>query len=318
MSAARLAALVSLVAVCGCGPSAPPDVRVERADPTAAAANARTAPGGRVHARFTVTNAGGRDLVVNGIVRDCDCEVASAVPDAIAPGAQVTVDVACRAPRNAAQVVREMRLFTDDPTDPIEYLRVPITAEPAPVKPAAVYLGYVAVGASASREVTVDASRSGATTTPVASNHAITVTAKADTSGAGRAFVLRFTPTHPGVVHATVDLGGGATVAVSGVGFRGVLAYPAEVRLPSETTAGGPPAIALKGVGEEPLEITRVEFPPGLAGDLQPTTPGHEYRLALRTRGSAAWITSDAAIRIHTASTTDPVVTIPVVHEARS
>ena len=93
-------------------------------------------------------------------------------------------------------------------------------------------------------------------------------------------------------------------VAATGIGFRTVLAYPAEVRLPSPATAGGPPPIALKGIGDEPLEITHIDFPAGLAGDLQAVTPGREYLLRLRARGAA--VVAPGAIRIRTAARPSP------------
>ena len=68
------------------------------------------------------------------------------------------------------------------------------------------------------------------------------------------------------------------------------------------------------GLGADPLEITRVEYPPGLAGELRTITPGRQLRLALHTRGRAADDSQGAAvIRLHTSSSEEPVLSIPVV-----
>ena len=323
--AARLAALAVMVLVVGCRPSAPAKVEVSRislhpADapagnvPADASAPARVAAGSRVVADFTVRNAGGSDLIVHGVVRDCGCELTSPVPEALAPGHSAEIGVACRAPLAEGTTVRELHLVSDDPESPSVALQVPMTTAGTRASPAAVYFGYVAVGGSASRDVTAGPSNGGGAeaSAPKASSDVIAVERKPD----NRTYVLRFTPNATGPIHVDVDLGAGVHVAASGVGFRSVLAYPAEVRLPSATTASGPPPIAIKGVGEEPLEIMRVDFPPGLAGDLQAVTPGHEYRLSLRRRDAA--LGADAAIRLHTTSPSDRDLTIPVIVEARS
>ena len=97
---------------------------------------------------------------------------------------------------------------------------------------------------------------------------------------------------------------------MSGVGYRAVLAFPAELALPSEVSAGTPPAIALKNVGATPLEITAVDLPPGLVGELQATSPGREFRLVVRAHGRLG--AGESAIRLHTNDVEEPVVTIPV------
>lgn len=331
--AARLAALAAVTLVLGCGRSEPARIEVTRTstgtvgEPNQAegATTPKIAAGAPVAAEFNLRNAGGRDLVLHGVIRDCGCELTSTLPDTLAPGQAAMVGVSCRAPFKVGSVTREVRLVSDDQAQPVLPLHIEISAEPPAVEPAAVYFGYVPVGGSASRDVTVAAPLPGAATeprdrsalaaAPTSSSGAIAIEAKPGDATRGRAYVLRFTPTTAGPLHADVDFGGGVHVAVSGVGFRSVLAYPAEVRLPNATTAGGPPSIAIKGVREEPLEIMRIDFPPGLAGDLQAVTPGHEYRLSLRAHGAAV---GAAAIHLHTTSASEPEVTIPVLSEAHS
>jgi hypothetical protein len=174
----------------------------------------------------------------------------------------------------------------------------------------------VAVGASAARELAVPAGDGGAAadvgaSPPVASDAALTVEARPARPDGRRAYQVRFAPLVSGPFHGTVDLGAhGGVVAVSGVGFRSVLAFPAEVVLPSEVTAGTVPAIALKSVAAAPLAITEVELPPGITGEMQTTTPGREFRLVLHARGAVD--ASGPPIRLHTSAADEPVVIIPL------
>jgi hypothetical protein len=153
----------------------------------------------------------------------------------------------------------------------------------------------------------------------VPADPAITVESLPPRADGRHAYRVRFTPRAAGPLHTALDLGPErGTVAVSGVGFRSVLAFPAEVTLPNAATANGPPAIALKNLAEEPLEITRVDYPPGLTGDLQGLAPGREFRLALRARGPGGprgeGGQGGAAIRLHTSAPDEPVVIIPVLY----
>jgi hypothetical protein len=103
------------------------------------------------------------------------------------------------------------------------------------------------------------------------------------------------------------------TAIAGGVGYRDLIALPAEVSVPSEITGSAPPAIAVKAVGPTAVTITSVETPAGLAADLQTTTPGREFRLLLHPRGGRA--STGGAILLHTSDPDEPLLTIPVRDE---
>ena len=299
-----------------------------------------TGAGATVAARFTLRNTGGRDLLLHGLLPDCGCRLASALPDALAPGEETALTLICRAPYAGGEIVRENRLLSSDPVRPEESLRVRIPVVRAAAEPAALYFGYVPVGGSATRDLVVDdgagrvgnrgpagragdrgdpgggsarAAAEGPESVPVADDAAIRVEPLPPRADGKRAYQVRFAPRTTGALRTTLHLGPGlGGVAASGVGFRTVLVFPPEVSLPNETTAGGPPVIVLRTVDDAPLEITRVEFPAGLVGELKTVTPGHEYRLALRVSGRLS--RSADAIRLHTSAPDDPVVAIPVRH----
>ena len=79
VSVLRLGLIAALVAAAGCAESSPPQLEVTRLSPPPPAAAGATddvlrAPAGaRVEAQFRIRNTGGRELVVHGLVRDCDC-----------------------------------------------------------------------------------------------------------------------------------------------------------------------------------------------------------------------------------------------------
>jgi hypothetical protein len=126
---------------------------------------------------------------------------------------------------------------------------------------------------------------------------------------------VRFAPRVAGVVRADLDLGpAGGMLPVTAIGYESVLAFPAEVRLSSATGAAGLPVITLVGLGAEPLAITEVDYPPGLAGELRTVIPGQQFRLALRGRlhADAAGF-GVAAIRLRRDAGGAPLLTIPVV-----
>lgn len=284
-------------------------------------------------ARYEIRNSGGRALVLHGLTLDCGCRLASALPDALSPGESAAITALCRAPLAAGDAIRELRLLSSDPAQPETRLRLAMSVAGAGAEPPALYFGYVPVGGAAVRELTLPASgrdrpggngrrvESGAaggasagpsSPAPVAVDPAISVEPRPLRADGARLYRVRFAPRSAGPLRTVLDLGPDAgTVPVSGVGFRRVLAFPAEVMLPSVLTAGGPPAVALKSVSDVPLEITRIELPPGLAGELHVVRPGHEFRLSLRARvpdGVAA-----GAIRLHTSAFDEPLITIPVL-----
>jgi hypothetical protein len=279
-------------------------------------------------ARYEIRNSGGRALVLYGLTLDCGCRLATGLPDAIAAGESAAITVLCRAPLAAGDALRELRLLSSDPVQPKARLRLVMAVTGGSAEPPALYFGYVPVGGAAVRELTLPASgRDGpgendrrlesgaggaARPAPVAADPAINVETRPARADGARVFLVRFAPRAAGPLRTVLDLGEDAgTVPVSGVGFRRVLAFPAEMTLPSLVTAGGPPAIALKSVGEDPLEITRIELPPGLAGELQAVRPGHEFRLVLRARAPHG--VDAGAIRLHTSVPDEPLVTIPVL-----
>lgn len=333
-----VAAVLTGVWVAGCAGGGPPRIEVTggvaggESAPAASQAGeggappAIVSPGDLVTAHYRIRNTGGRDLLLHGVALACGCRLASSLPDALAPGEDAPVTVRCRAPRTRGDAAREIRLFSSDPARPEKRLRVPVrVAAASAAEPPALYFGYVAVGGSAERELVVPAldeanhapasaelpaAGAAAAALPVAGDPALTVEPRPPRADGRRVYLIRFAPRAPGVVRTTVTLAPGDEVPVIGVGFGTLVAFPAEAMPASATPAGGASVITLKAVSEDPLEITRVELPPGLAGDLVATTPGREWRLALRARGPQA---SEAPpIRIHTSAAADPVLEIPV------
>ncbi len=173
-------------------------------------------------------------------------------------------------------------------------------------EPSALYFGYVPVGGSATREIALaaDATTAGA---PIAREAELQVETRPPHADGRHVIRVRFTPHAAGPFHGTLTLDGRPAIAVSGVGYRGVLAFPAELTLPSEVSPGAPPAIALKYVGPAALEIGAIETPPGVTAELQTTTPGREFRLVVRAHGPLA---PDAALRLRTSDAEEPLVTI--------
>jgi hypothetical protein len=303
-------AFAAFLAVGGCRTPAP--ARLDLGD-----AIVEHVPGPPAHAvaRVAIANGGERELVVHAVTTDCGCRLVSPVPEALASGERVTVVVRCRATVGGPRR-RELHVLSSDPDEPraVRRFALPDTARVA-ADPAALYFGYVAVGASAARELMLSASdgKGGddGVTPPVASDPEVTIEARPAQSDGRRGYRVRFAPQVPGPFHGSIDLGPRrGTVPVSGVGFRSVLAFPAEITLPTEVTAGTAPVIALKSVGIAPLTITRVELPPGMTGDVQTTAPGREFRLVIHARDAVD--ISGPPIRLHTNDPDEPVVTIPL------
>jgi hypothetical protein len=239
------------------------------------------------------------------------------LPDALAAGERATLVLLCANAADATARPREIGLSSSDPVRGEVVVRFAI---PQPIRvavePAALYFGYVSIGSSAVRELTLPArseteDTEGADLSPVARDPELQIEQRPPRADGRQVVRIRFAPRAPGPFRGALDLGGRAdTVPVSGVGYRNVLAFPAELALPSEVTAGAPPAIALKNVGAAPLEISAVDVPPDFAAEVQTTTPGREFRLVVRVHGRPA--AEHAAIRLHTSDAEEPVVTIPV------
>ncbi|HEY2385690.1 MAG TPA: hypothetical protein VGK30_01910, partial [Candidatus Binatia bacterium] len=123
-----------------------------------------------------------------------------------------------------------------------------------------------------------------------------------------RVLRVRFAPRAAGALHATLTLRGG-TRAASAVGYRNLIALPAEIHVPSETTGGAPPVIALKAVGPAPVAITAIETPEGLSAEVQPPGAARELRVVLRAHGPRR---GGGAVVLRTSDPDEPVVTIPL------
>ncbi len=303
----RVELVVLLVALAGaCGRSDPPRLKVTALPPDT---QASTRPTG-ADARFQLRNIGGLPLALDGVVSACGCAATSRLPEALASGASAVLGVRCRAPLGVP-AVRELRLRSSDPGNPETPLRVTLAGVGAGPDPATLYFGYVALGAEEAREVVV----------PVATPAAVSALAHAEftidtlpprADGANRVRV-RFTPRVPGITRATLDLGAsGGPLPVTGVGYDRVMAFPAELRIPRATGAAGLPSIALVAAAGGRLALGRIDYPPGISGELRTVIPGKQARLVLRGRGGAD-VAPGAAIRIHADATGEPLLTIPVV-----
>ena len=300
----RRAALVVLALAAACGGGAPPRLEVGAST---------VAPDDRhvVAVRVDLRNAGDRALLLDGVVPACGCTTVAPLPNELAPAATTSLALACRAPRAAGRVVRATRVRSSDPASPDTAVPVALDGVATAADPPALYFGYVAVGDSVTRDVVLASAVAPAVLPPAPAGFAIEpLPPRADGATGLR---MRFTPSAPGVTRARLDFGPNGTLAATGVGYRDVLAFPAELVLPAATGARSLGGVTLMGLGVDPLEITRVEYPPGLAGELRTVVPGRQFRLVLRTRGGDA----GGAIRLHTDSSDEPTVTIPI-HGARS
>ncbi len=297
--------LAALLVVTSCGYGAP--ARVGIGEVTTAAAP--DDPGARV-ARVEIRNDGGGELLLHGVRLGCGCRVVSPLPDALAGGERATLAVRCRNDATAATRLHEIFMLSSDPdrSEIVIPLVLPHDATPGP-EPGALYFGYVAVGSSMVRDVVLPPDGPGTVTSlPESMDPALTMERRPSRADGRRVLGVRFTPRTSGPFRAAVHLGGtSGTLQVSGVGYRGLIALPAEITLPTETSGGGLPAIAIKSVGAAPVAITSVETPAGLTGELQ-TSSEREARLILRARAAH----SAGAILVHTTSPDEPVLTIPV------
>jgi hypothetical protein len=298
----RATAAVLFLVTSACAGGSPP-----RLELGAVVVERETGPSGAALARVEVGNAGGRDLLLHGVRFDCGCRLVSALPEALAGGERAVMVVRCRQVAAAPASAREIRLSSNDPERAEAVARFTIVGEDrAGVEPRALYFGYVPVDGSTTRELAFDAGTGGRV--PTASDPEVQIEERPPRPDGRRMVRVRFTPHAPGPFHGTLALDGRPAIAVSGIGYRRVLVFPAEVTLPSEISSGALPAIAVKSVGAA-LEIGAVESPPGLAAELQTTTPGRDFRLVLRSHGR---VPPGAVIRLHTSDTEEPLVTIPI------
>jgi hypothetical protein len=262
-------------------------------------------PGARpTEIRYQLRNVGGRPLALDGVAPICGCAAVTPLPEVLASGASTMLDVRCRAPRGDA-ATRELRIRTSDPGATETVLPITLPGAGVGPEPAALYLGYVRVGESVVRDVVLPAPIPVASlVAPVETGLAIEpMPARGDAPYGVR---VRLTPSAPGVLRATIDLGPAGPLPVVAVVHAGILAFPAEVRAPRRS--GGVPPITLVGLGDEPLAIARVDYPPGLGGELRTVSPGRQYRLVLRGRGSGA----PGPISLRNAAGA-PLLVIPVV-----
>lgn len=298
--AAALALLAALAA--GCGGNETPRLKA-----TALPASAPLA--GTTDLRVQLRNIGGRTLALDGVGRICACAATNDLPAALVPGASAMLDLRCRAPRSASAVQREIVLRTSDPHEPATVLSVPLPGVGPGAVPAAVYLGYVAVGDTAVRDVVLP-SAVAIESLARPTDGALALEPLPSRADGARGVRVRFAPTRAGIVRAALDLGPGVgPLPVVAVGYDGVMAMPSEVRVPTAGN-GALPAITLVVTDDAPLTIGRVEYPAGIQGELRTVVPGKQVRLVLRARGAAA---RSGAIRILGADGATSLLTIPVL-----
>ncbi|MEO7434853.1 MAG: hypothetical protein ABI080_05140 [Candidatus Binatia bacterium] len=300
-------AALAVIAI-ACGRSDPAHLKVSAL--TDGAAPPPSARADAVRVRYQLRNVGGRPLGIDGIAPACGCRPDSRLPESLAPGASTFLDVECRAPGGAGETIRELRLRTTDPLHPETTLRVALNRPSPGPAPAALYFGYVQVGESVTRDVVLPVAVTAESfVSPLPELAVEILPARTDGTHVIR---VRFTPRASGIVRAVLALGAVGTLPVTAVGYDRVMAFPAEVVLPETSGASGLPAVALVGVDATPLAIARVDYPPGISGEVRAVTPGRQLRLVLRGRGTPG-AASPAAIRLYGASGSDPILTIPVV-----
>jgi hypothetical protein len=290
-----------LVFAAACGGGGPP-----RLDASALPAAAPVA--GVTELQVRLRNVGGRTLALDGVGRVCGCAAANELPAALAPGASALLRLRCRAPRTAGAARRDVALRTSDPQQPTTVLSEALPGSGP--GPAPVYFGYVAVGAAAVRDVVLPGAVA-LDALPPPAEPALALEALPSRPAGATGVRVRFTPARAGVVRATLDLGtAGGALPIVAVGYDGVLATPPEVR--ASSPRGALPAVTVVNTRASPLAIARVEYPPGIEGELRTIVPGRQLRLVLRGR-AAAEPSGAAAVRLLGADGVTPVLTIPVV-----
>jgi len=252
--------------------------------------------------RYQLRNVGGWPLALDGVAPICGCAAVTPLPEILASGASTILGVQCRAPRGAA-ATRELRIRTSDPGGVETVLPITLPGSGPGPEPAALYFGYVRAGESVVRDVVLPEPVAVASlVAPVDTGLALEpMPARGDAPYGVR---VRLTPNAPGVLRTTIDLGPAGPLPVVAVVHAGLLAFPAEIRVPRGS--GGVPPITLVGLGDAPLAIARVDYPSGLSGELRTVTPGRQYRLVLRGRGAPGAISLQSAAGA-------PLLVIPVV-----
>jgi hypothetical protein len=293
-SLGRLAVLLTL-ALAGCGGGTPPQLTLGQP--------VLDGTGGTQSARIEMRNDGGRALALHGARLDCGCRLLAPLPEQLAPGEGATLALRCRSEQGAR--ARTVAVLSSDPARPEAVADIAWPAGGTAAGPG-LYFGYVALGASAVRDIVLRAGES--ETAAVASDPALGFEPRPPRADGAHVLRVRFTPRTAGPVHATLTLGGAGREA-SGVGYRNLIALPAEIHVPSETTGGAPPAIALKAVGTAAVAITAVETPEGLSGEVQPPGPVRELRVVLRAHGPRR---GAGSVVLRTNDPDEPVITIPV------
>ena len=269
--------------------------------------------GRAVGARFRIRNGGQGPLHLRAVVSDCACHAAIVGADVISSNEQAMVVARCRAVAGAGDV-RQLRLHSNDPEYPTRVLAVRVPEDDRVARPAAIAFGYVEVGRAVTREIVVPDASPQLRLEP--GTAAFSLALDADERDGARTYRVRFVPQQPGVARAILERGAGAVpIAVSGVGVGDLAAFPAEVRTPS-AVAEDLPRIFLKNLTEAPVEITRVDYPSGIAGELHTLVAGEEFLLRLRSVGSEGDTRPPGAIRVHTTASDASSVVVPVVRTA--
>jgi len=270
-----------------------------------------------VEGRWTLRNAGGRDLLLHGLVPEFGCLPSAPLPDGLGPGESFALVVRCRAPRRTGEAVRELRLLSSDPANPEIALPFAMTVVGATADPAALYFGSVRVGDSVTREVALPVPNAGGSSpgTPQSNDPTLSIEPTPTRHDGRLVYRVTFHPDRVGTLHASLALGSGvAPVEVIGVAFDEILVFPAQVEVPSTITGDTPLPVTLLGVGSEPITIARVEYPAGLAGELHRGLSGRDFRLTLRAQrgGLVPGETAGRAIRVY-GEAGETLAVIPVV-----
>lgn len=302
--------LAALLLASACGQSGGPP-RLELSQAEYAARDSSTQP--VVGARFQVRNAGEGRLHLRAVVGDCACHVAIVGSEVLGSREHSTIAARCRVVPGTGGL-RRLRLHSNDPAHGTSLLTIRVPEGGAVARPAAVSFGHVEVGREATREIVVpDASSSVRLST---GTDAFALEPGAVGRDGSRTYRVRFTPQEPGVARTILERGSSAVqIAVSGVGFADLAVYPAEVRTPSAVAEDLPP-LFLKNLSDAPVEITRIDFPPDITGELQTIVAGEEFRVRLRSVRHEVGAGSPGAIRVHTTARGAPSVVVPVIRAA--
>ncbi len=302
--ARRLVAAAVLAAACG----SPAPGRLEVGT---ASVDDRAEPSATAVLRIPVRNAGTGDLLLHDVRVGCGCRLTTPAPDVLAPGTGASFVVRCRrdvgdGPGDPNRTTAALVVTSSDPDRSETTVPLPVPRAPSFAQPRSLYFGYVALGGSAARDVVLPAS---AAAEHPAAKPPLTVEARPTRADGSRVVRVRFTPIETGPFRGELRLDDThAPLPVSGVAYRKLLAFPAVGTVPS-LVGGGPLTITVASTAAEPLTITSVDVPDGLAADVQ-SSLGHENRVVLHARGPH--VALPAAIRIHTNDRDEPTVIVPL------